>query len=136
MTINVVDHPKMTLAYNANGLLCLWLYNNLEPEFVWTYSVFEQYSGEAITPSMYKFMAEYVRTNFDEFNATYYPGELEEDALARYYELSINHRIRLHDETMRSLENLLNEEETWRGGHEIGAEHDLGRPLYDQYDEI
>lgn len=127
----------MIPAYNSSGLLCLWQDPNPEPVFTWTYSIFEDYFGEGVTPSMYKFLAEYVRTNFDEVNGEYHPGQLEEDAFVRYYELPINYRIRLHDEAMRELENLLNEEETWRSGHEIGAEHDIGRPLYySQYDEI
>lgn len=91
-----------------------------------------------MTPSMYKFMAEYVRLNFldIDYDGTYKPGSIEEDAFVAYYEVSINQRIRLHDEMMHELENLLNEEETWRGGHEIGAEHDIGRPMYMYYEEI
>jgi hypothetical protein len=128
----------MILAYNGSGLLCIWEHDCQEPVFVWTYSVFEDYGGEAMTPSMYKFMAEYVRLNFldIDYDGTYKPGSIEEDAFVAYYEVSINQRIRLHDEMMHELENLLNEEETWRGGHEIGAEHDIGRPMYMYYEEI
>lgn len=128
----------MILAYNANGLLCLWMHGNTEPDFTWTYSVFELYNQEALTPSMYKFMAEYVRLNFNEedYVGSYHPGELEEDAFVRYYELSVNHRIRLHNEMMNELDTLRMEEEMWRGGHEFGSENDLTQPLYNHYDEF
>ena len=128
----------MILAYNGSGLLCIWEDDCQEPVFVWTYSVFEYYVGEAVTPSMYKFMAEFVRTNFlpIDYDGTYKPGDIEEDALVRYYEVSLNFRIQLHREKMDELSDLLQEEEQWRGGHEFGAENQTAGPNFDYGDEI
>jgi hypothetical protein len=127
----------MILAYNANGLLCMWEDGRSRPIFIWHYSVFEEFFGEAITPSVYKFLAEYVRENFkEEVDGKYQPGNIEEDAYVSYYEVPLNCRIRLHREMTRELENLLDEEETWRGGHEAGAENNTNQQLYCHYDEI
>lgn len=129
----------MILAYNGSGLLCIWEDDCQEPIFVWTYSVFEDYTGEAVSPSMYKFMAEYVRINFldiDYDGISYTPSGVEEDAFVRYYEVSLNFRIQLHREKMDELSDLLQEEEQWRGGHEFGAENQTAGPNFDYGDEI
>ena len=128
----------MILAYNSTGLLCLWEDGCQEPVFTWTYSVFEDFAGEGVTPSMYKFMAEFVRTNFLEidYDGTYTPGNIEEDAFVRYYELSLNRRNQMHRAEMNDLFNLLHEEEQWTGGFEFGAENQTGGPTYDHADEV
>ena len=128
----------MILAYNSTGLLCIWEDDSKEPVFTWTYSVFEDFSGEGITPSMYNFMAEFVRTNFLEidYDGTYTPGNIEEDAFVRYYELSLNRRNQMHRAEMNDLFNLLHEEEQWTGGFEFGAENQTGGPTYDHADEV
>ena len=86
---------------------------------------------------MYKFMAEYVRANFipSDYHGAYTPGNIEEDAFVRYYELSLNRRIELHRKHMDDLGDLLHEEEQWTGGFEFGAENQT-TPMYDYGDEI
>jgi hypothetical protein len=153
----------MALHYNSSDLLC-------SSNFVWTYSAFERYLGESITPSMYRYMAKFVYEKMGCKNS-------EEDAVNSYFEIPINTRIEMHeaelallrssistatakadnatdflrkegpfdptcpistelkdfmigsatkynDEVAR-LENLLHEENFWRGGHEYGAEFNL-----------
>ena len=87
---------------------------------------------------MYKFMAEYVRVNFldIDYDGTYTPGGVEEDAFVRYYEISLNRRIELHRKQMDDLGDLLHEEGQWTGGHEFGAENHVTGPIYDYGDEI
>jgi len=129
----------MILAYNCSGLLCIWEDDCQEPIFVWTYSVFEDYTGDAVTPSMYKFMAEYVRINFldiDYDGISYTPSGVEEDAFVHYYEISLNRRIELHRKQMDDLGDLLHEEGQWTGGFEFGAENQTTGPIYDYGDEI
>lgn len=153
--------------------------------FTWTYAAFEQYICESITPSMYRFMAEYVRENISKDDlyeiqgGDYRPGDIEEDAVHAYFELHINTKIVLHTQTLKDLrnkknlaeakemaaidalldedepfgadspineeyiafmkglvinnrtkadrlENEIHEEEQWRGGHEQGAEDNIG----------
>ena len=83
-------------------------------------------------------MAEYVRINFldIDYDGTYTPGNIEEDAFVRYYELSINRRIELHQKQMDDLGDLLHEEGQWTGGHEFGSENHVTGPIYDYGDEI
>lgn len=75
----------MALYYNASGLLC-------NADFVWTYSVFEEHMREAITPSMYRYMAGYVREG----------GDVEE-AVDSYFEIPIKERIRMHNSELKQL---------------------------------
>lgn len=75
----------MALYYNASGLLC-------NADFVWTYSVFEYHMREAITPSMYRYMANYVCEGGD-----------EEAAVDAYFEIPINERIRMHNSELKQL---------------------------------
>jgi hypothetical protein len=90
-------------------LLCGYDGESSEPVFKWTYSVFEEYNGEAVTPSMYEFMVDYVMSNISkeqlyEIQAQdYYPGDLEEDAVNAYYEVPILERINMHDQMMQNL---------------------------------
>jgi len=81
-----------------------------EPVFTWTYSVFEEYLGEACTPSMYNFFTEYIseEINKEELyeiqGGDYCPGRLEEEAVDAYFELPIKERIDLHMQEMKNLE--------------------------------
>ena len=88
------------------------------PCFTWTYNDFEKYVRECITPSMYRFMAEYVQKNIskDEMYdiqcgeyciqcGEYCPGELEELAVNAYFEVPILTRIELHKQMLEELQN-------------------------------
>lgn len=106
--------------------------------FTWTYSVFEEFLNESITPSMYKWMADYVESSIDwtTFQPLgYRPGPLESDAVDAYFEVPIIERINMHERMMRNLttrlryeahdhkavdyiNTLLHEESNWYGGHE------------------
>jgi hypothetical protein len=96
-----------------NGLLCGYPgEEEVEPAvFTWTYDDFEQYLGECITPSMYRFMAEYVQENIskDELyeiqGGDYCPGDLEEEAVNAYFDMPINRKIALHKQMLTELEN-------------------------------
>lgn len=108
-----------------------------------SYSDFEQYMGESISPSMFEYMSYYYETICA--NA--------EEAVHAYYELPWQERERLHiqtldrlEETLREVpfdptspiyaecERMLHEEECWRGGWEMG-ESDTEGPRYDELDE-
>jgi hypothetical protein len=171
--------------------------NRLEdPCFIWTYSTFEDFLDECITPSMYHFMANYVAKHITKDDLwdiqcdDYAAGSLEAAAVDAYYDTPINERILLHeqelvnlradlrrakeresaaidamleenkpfdhtslidqeycdfmrgiiDKAQRDIERLeceIHEEMNWQGGHEVGAEDDLGDgPRYDHMDEI
>jgi len=96
-----------------NGLLCGYPgEEEVEPaSFTWTYDDFEQHLGESITPSMYRFMAEYVNDNiskeelYEIQGGDYCPGDLEEEAVNTYFELPINQRIALHEQMLGDLRN-------------------------------
>jgi hypothetical protein len=85
----------MALYNNASGLLC-------NASFVWTYSVFEEHMREAITPSMYRYMAGYVRERLEGGKYGKY-GRLEEEAVDAYFEIPINERIRMHTSELKQL---------------------------------
>jgi hypothetical protein len=104
--------PNACLSWNEKtGLLCGYPGEAAleEPSFVWTYSVFEEYVGEYITPSMYGAMASYVENNltkdqlYEIQGGDYCPGELEEAAVNDYYEVPILARIELHEECLKNL---------------------------------
>ena len=187
--------PNSYLGWNAAGLLCGYQGEDEgeEPVFVWTYSEFEEYLDECITPSMYHYMASYVRNEiskeelYDIQGGDYGTGDLEAAAVDAYFDLPLNERIEMHEqelvnlradkrraeakesaaidamltenkpfdhtspidqeyaEFMRGLiaknrakvdrlENEINEEEQWRGGHEAG-ESDTEQENYDPMDE-
>ena len=97
----------------TNGLLCGYPgEKEVEPAaFTWTYAEFEEYLNESITPSMYRFMAEYVHDNiskeelYEIQGEDYCPGDVEEDAVDAYFELPINQRIALHEQMLGDLRN-------------------------------
>jgi hypothetical protein len=107
-----VNSNKMSpnaYVYFTNGLLCGYPgEKEVEPAaFTWTYAEFEEYLNESITPSMYRFMAEYVRDNIskEELGGDYCPGDVEEDAVDAYFDLPINQRIALHEQMLGDLQN-------------------------------
>lgn len=86
----------MALYYNASGLLC-------NDNFVWTYSVFEYHMREAITPSMYRYMANHVRERLERGEQ----GNLAEEAVDAYFEIPINERINMHNTELKQLRSRL-----------------------------
>jgi len=130
----------MNFAWSSQRLLCL--YDGETLKHTWTYSCFEKHLTEAMTPSMYFWMANYVREN-------YMGMPIEEEAIDAYFSLSIVERIKIHAKMLKTLENEkkvlteklslilseIHEEEQWRGGYEEGAEHTTS-VLYDHSDEM
>lgn len=130
---------KMNFTWSPKRLLCLYDGDNLV--HTWTYSCFEKYTGEAVTPSMYFWMASYVCRN--------YMGvpSIDEEAVNAYFNLPLVERIKLHAKMLKTLEQEkktltdklgeilgeIHEEEQWRGGYEEGAEYS---GIYDHTDEI
>lgn len=189
--------PNSYIAFNEAGLLCGYQgeYEGEDPCFTWTYSTFEEYINESITPSMYHFMSSYVAEHmtkeelYEIQGGDYCTGDLEGDAVDAYFDLPINERITMHEQELVNLRSALRraeakesaaidamleenrpfdetspiaheyaefmrgliaknrakadrlndeicEEEQWRGGHEEGAEDDLGaRYSYDPMEE-
>ena len=78
------------MKWNNRGLLV----NN---QRTYTYSDFEKYCCEAITPSMYHFMAAYVMQNWDQPN-------VEMAAVNAYFNLPVTTRIDMHDQELMNLD--------------------------------
>jgi hypothetical protein len=105
--------PNAYVSFNNDGLLCGYPgEEEVEPaSFTWTYDDFEQHLGESITPSMYRFMAEYVSENitkddlYEIQGGDYCPGDLEEEAVNAYFDMPINRRIALHEQMLIELRN-------------------------------
>jgi hypothetical protein len=103
--------PNSYLAFNDAGLLCGYQgeYEEEEPVFTWTYSEFEEYLNESVTPSMYHFMANYVDHEFTKEElyeiqgGDYCTGDLEAEAVDAYFALPINERIRMHEQELVNL---------------------------------
>lgn len=188
--------PNAYLHYEADGLLRAYpgQEEHEKPCFTWTYSTFERHLNEAITPSMYHFMASWVAEHitkddlWDLEGESYCDGDLEADAVDAYFDQPICERIIQHEQELvnlraaklraeakesaaidamleenkpfdstspidqeysdfmrkiiererkaiERLEREIHEEEQWRGGHEAGAEDDLGGERYDPMDE-
>ena len=184
--------PNAYVCFNDQGLLEGYQGEAIheDPCFTWTYAEFEEYLNECITPSMYHYMANYVRSEiskeelYEVQGGDYCTGDLEAAAVDAYFAIPISDRIEMHEQTlvnlraslrraeakesaaidamleenkpfdntspinqeygdfMRSiieknrnlvarLEREIHEEENWRGGHEEGAEDDLGGERYD-----
>ena len=83
-----------TMNWNDRGLLCLSRDGVVTRTF--TYSDFEKYCCEAITPSMYHYMASYVMQNRDESNA-------EMAAVNSYFNIPTDVRIDMHDQELMNL---------------------------------
>lgn len=103
--------PNAYLAFNDAGLLCGYQgeAEHEEPVFVWTYSEFEEYIDEAITPSMYNYMSSYVEQHmtkeelYEIQGGDYATGALEGDAVDAYFEVPIIERIRMHEQELVNL---------------------------------
>jgi hypothetical protein len=107
--------PNVYTQFNESGLLCAYPgeAEHEQPCFTWTYSVFESYLNECVTPSMYKYMATFVEDNItkDELReiqaGDYWPGELESDAVDSYFDVPINDRIKFHEQMLVDLRSAL-----------------------------
>lgn len=94
----------------TKGLLCGYPGEEVEfPVFTWTYAEFEKHTGESITPSMYRFMAEYVCGNLTKedlyaFGDDYCPDDLNEEAVNAYFDMPINRKIALHEQMLDDLQ--------------------------------
>jgi hypothetical protein len=103
--------PNAYIAFNERGLLCGYAgeTKDEEPIFVWTYSSFERYLNECITPSMYNFMAGHVHVSFTKDDLwemaglDYTEGDLEAAAVDAYYDQPINDRIAMHEQELVNL---------------------------------
>lgn len=103
--------PNSYISWNAQGLLCGYAgeAEHEEPVFVWTYSTFEDYLNESVTPSMYHYMAGYVKNNFSKDDLweiageDYSAGYLEAAAIDAYFDLPINTRITMHEQELVGL---------------------------------
>jgi hypothetical protein len=103
--------PNSSVCFNTAGLLCGYQgeYEDEEPVFTWTYTEFEEYLNESITPSMYNFMANYVRSEiskeelYEIQGGDYCTGALEEAAVDAYFDLPINERITMHEQELVNL---------------------------------
>jgi hypothetical protein len=110
------------------------------PSFTWSYSDFEEFTREAITPSMYEYMCDYVQDNISKENlydiqaGVYYSGELEEEAVDAYFELPILERIKLHDDMMVKLKlDQLNADRKDVAYSEADCPFDSTSPIYEEY---
>lgn len=99
--------PNVYLEFNDDDML---IATDGERTYkTWTYSDFEEYYGECITPSIYEFMATYVYNNLDRsarwaLEAEDYDGSYDEDACHAYCELPWQERQKLHEQTLVNLE--------------------------------
>jgi hypothetical protein len=103
--------PNSHVCFNDQGLLCGYQgeYEGEEPVFTWTYAEFEEYLNECVTPSMYHFMASYVRNEiskeelYEIQGGDYCTGDLEAAAVDAYFDLPINERITMHEQELVNL---------------------------------
>lgn len=103
--------PNAYVRFNDRGLLCGYPgEEEVEPAvFTWTYGDFEQHTGESITPSMYRFMTEYVHDNiskeelYEIQGGDYCPGDVEEGAVNAYFDMPMNQKIALHEQMLTEL---------------------------------
>ena len=103
--------PNAYLAFNDAGLLCGYQgeYEGEEPVFVWTYSEFEEYLTEAITPSMYNYMSSYVDQHmtkeelYEIQGGDYCTGDLEAAAVDAYFDVPLIERMRMHEQELVNL---------------------------------
>lgn len=108
-----LSNQTMSVRFNNHGLLCGYPgeEEGESPVFTWTYAGFEKYLNESITPSMYRFMAEYVRDNLSKDDlyeiqgGDYCPGDLEEGAVDAYFDMPMNQKIALHEQVLTELRN-------------------------------
>lgn len=98
----------MNFYINTDGLMVAG-YGLDEYKHKWTYSDFEKYLDEYITPSMYHYMANYVANNMtlsEKYKLgkdEYVQGELESAAVDAYFDEPINDRITMHEQMLCNL---------------------------------
>jgi len=103
--------PNSYLVFNKAGLLCGYQGENEveEPVFIWTYSTFEEYLNECVTPSMYHFMSSHVHENmtkeelYEIQGGDYCTGDLEAAAVDAYFDLPLIERVRMHEQELVNL---------------------------------
>jgi hypothetical protein len=130
--------PNAYVCYDADGLLCGYQGEAIheEPCFTWTYAEFEEYLNECITPSMYHYMAGYVRNEItkDELyeiqGGDYCCGDLEAEAVDAYFSVPINERITMHEQTLVNLRAALRRAEA-KESAAIDAMLEENRPFDD-----
>jgi hypothetical protein len=83
------------LGWNDRGMLCSWNGNTLMRKY--TYSGFEQYCHECITPSMYHYMASYVLQHPRDDNVVMV-------AVNAYYDLPVDTRVDMHYQELMNIE--------------------------------
>jgi hypothetical protein len=141
--------PNAYLHYDADGLLCGYQGEAIheEPCFTWTYSEFEEYLDECITPSMYRFMADYVHNNmtkselYEIQGGDYCTGDLEAAAVDAYFDLPINERITMHEQTLVNLRAALRRAEAKESAAidamlEENKPFDDSSPIANEYSEF
>ena len=84
------------LGWNDRGMLCAW--NGREIMRKYTYSDFERYNHECITPSMYHYMANYVREHYHS------DDNVEMAAVNAYYNLPVDTRVDMHEQELMNIE--------------------------------
>jgi len=89
------SRTKTMMKWNERGMMCLYDSNNTIVH-KYTYSDFERYCCECITPSMYHYMASYVGQHVGEQN-------VEMAAVNSYFNLPIETRIDMHDQELMNL---------------------------------
>jgi len=90
-------------------LLCAYYSDSSEPIFMWSYSTFEKYNREAVSPSMYDYLANYIMSKITKDilisieNYEYVSGLFEEQAVDSYYDLPLTERIEMHQQMLVNL---------------------------------
>ena len=100
------------MCWNDHGLLCARVCGNPEPVYTWSYSDFERFLNECITPSIYRSMSRHVTECISDQalvsiqNGEYVSDGIEAEAVDVYFDLPIKTRIDLHVQELRNLETL------------------------------
>ena len=74
----------------------------------WRYTDFERFLNCAITPSMYHYMAGYVKAYLDPesfVNNMYFSNGIEARAVDAYYELPEEERREMHDQELKNIQS-------------------------------
>lgn len=101
--------PNIWLEITDDGDLIATDGNRDDPTYTWSYSDFEEFTREAITPSMYQFMVNYVYDNLDkealyDIESDSYDCRYEEDAAEAYFDLPWQERLAMHRQTVNNIE--------------------------------
>jgi hypothetical protein len=103
--------PNAFLQWNSeSGLLEGFDGESVVPVMTLTYSDFETFTGESITPSMYHWFTSYIITNHTKDDlrdiecGDGFSEDLLSEAVDAYFEEPINDRIELHEQTLANLQ--------------------------------